>query len=437
MMRASKCVRSATATILWASLAACGGGGDSPPATPTNPPSISVQPAAQSVLTDASATFSVTATGNGLSYQWLRNGTAIAGANAASYTTPAVNHTDQNAQYTVIVSNADGSVTSAAAALSLVASANQQTFESLSLAPASGSYVLRWNLNLVGAQVNATNYVYSESSIQTQSALTAGPQTAAQSAPVNLATGLAQVNSAPTRVLKNGAILVVPGVEGSNRVTYVGSDVKVDALATDNSTVAYTQLRTGYTSAALTGALSATPADFAQWHNSIFANPTILTAGATYAAGSGYIKYTATNVGDRYNAFDCVAATTDANITPCAIATTLTAALTAGIVSPSDAVTYQLADGVLGTVGGVPMWVASAARPVAATLSSTVQYRVYFQLNNNVYTGALIKDGAALGGSYYVSNPAGATVADRLTFLPFHIRMNKAARDSLAAAMAI
>ena len=42
-----------------------------------------------------------------------------------------------------------------------------------------------------------------------------------------------------------------------------------------------------------------------------------------------------------------------------------------------------------------------------------------------------------LGGSYYVSNPGGATPTDRLTFLPFNLRINKAARDSVAAAMAI
>lgn len=67
----------------------------------------------------------------------------------------------------------------------------------------------------------------------------------------------------------------------------------------------------------------------------------------------------------------------------------------------------------------------------------TPQYRIYFQLNGDVYTGSIIKDGAVLGGSYYVSNPAGATVADRLTFLPFQIRMNNAARDSVAAALNI
>ena len=108
-----------------------------------------------------------------------------------------------------------------------------------------------------------------------------------------------------------------------------------------------------------------------------------------------------------------------------------------GIVSNSDAQTYHLSDGVSTTVAGVPVWIADNPRPLSATLSSTVQYRIYFQLGTNVYTGALIKDGAALGGSYWVSNPAGATAEDRLTVLPYQIRLNKAARDSIAAAMAI
>lgn len=37
----------------------------------------------------------------------------------------------------------------------------------------------------------------------------------------------------------------------------------------------------------------------------------------------------------------------------------------------------------------------------------------------------------------HVHDADGATVADRLTFLPFDIRMNKAAHDSLVAAMKI
>jgi len=73
----------------------------------------------------------------------------------------------------------------------------------------------------------------------------------------------------------------------------------------------------------------------------------------------------------------------------------------------------------------------------SGTLSSTVQYRIYFELNGNVYTGALTKDGQVLGGSYWVSNPGAPSVIDRLTFLPFQIRLNKAARDSIASAMQI
>ena len=52
-------------------------------------PTITVQPANQTVTAGATATFSVTATGSGLTYQWRRNGTNISGATSSSYTTPA------------------------------------------------------------------------------------------------------------------------------------------------------------------------------------------------------------------------------------------------------------------------------------------------------------------------------------------------------------
>jgi hypothetical protein len=52
-------------------------------------PSITVQPSNQTVTAGATATFSVTATGSGLTYQWRRNGSNISGATSSSYTTPA------------------------------------------------------------------------------------------------------------------------------------------------------------------------------------------------------------------------------------------------------------------------------------------------------------------------------------------------------------
>ena len=50
-------------------------------------PTITAQPADQTLTAGQSATFNVTASGTApLSYQWQKNGGAIAGANAASYT---------------------------------------------------------------------------------------------------------------------------------------------------------------------------------------------------------------------------------------------------------------------------------------------------------------------------------------------------------------
>ena len=422
-------------------IAACGGGGGSdsstsPPAA-KSPPVLTSQPASTTVLTDDAATFTVAATGANLSYQWQKNGADIAGATSASFTTPAVTYADSGAQYKVIVTNPDGSVTSAAASLALKLSADQQAFEDLILAPASGSHQLHWNLNLSGLQVSGTNYASSDFAVMSASPLTSGPQRSTQTPPVNLASTLALLTGTPTRVLKNGAILVVPVSGEVNVSSYTGSSVRIDALADDGATVAYTQVRSGYTTVALSGAVVAAPTDLAHWHNSFWSNAAILNPATPFGSGAAYVKYTAVNRGDRYTVFDCVGSTTDANVAPCVSSTTLAAALSAGLLSNSDGKTYHQADGTTSTVGGVPVFVATVARPVSSTLSSTVQYRIYFELNGNVYTGALTKDGEILGGSYWVSNPGAASVIDRLTFLPFQLRLNKAARDSIAAAMQI
>jgi len=83
-------------------------------------PSITTQPAGQSVTAGQTASFSVAATGTApLSYQWQKNSVAIAGATLPSYTTPATANSDNGAQFTVVVSNTAGSVTSSAATLTV------------------------------------------------------------------------------------------------------------------------------------------------------------------------------------------------------------------------------------------------------------------------------------------------------------------------------
>jgi hypothetical protein len=83
-------------------------------------PTITTQPANQTVTVGQTATFSVTATGTApLSYQWQKNGTNIAGATSASYTTPATVIGDNGATFDVIVSNTAGSKTSSMATLAV------------------------------------------------------------------------------------------------------------------------------------------------------------------------------------------------------------------------------------------------------------------------------------------------------------------------------
>ncbi len=83
-------------------------------------PTITVQPANQSVTVGQTATFSVTATGTApLSYQWQKNSANISGATAASYTTPVTVSGDNGATFDVIVSNTAGSQTSAMATLTV------------------------------------------------------------------------------------------------------------------------------------------------------------------------------------------------------------------------------------------------------------------------------------------------------------------------------
>ena len=111
-----------------AAFAACGGGdagaggGGGPSSPQATAPTITAQPQAVSVTAGETAQFSVSADGTApLSYQWRRNGVDIGGATASSYTTPATAVSDSGARFSVRVSNAQGSVVSGEAVLTVVA----------------------------------------------------------------------------------------------------------------------------------------------------------------------------------------------------------------------------------------------------------------------------------------------------------------------------
>jgi hypothetical protein len=81
-------------------------------------PTITTQPVAASVALGSPASFSVVAAGDSpLSYQWSENGVPITGDTSASVTTAPTVAADNQAAFTVTVTNASGSVTSAPAIL--------------------------------------------------------------------------------------------------------------------------------------------------------------------------------------------------------------------------------------------------------------------------------------------------------------------------------
>ena len=92
-----------------------------------NPPAVTTQPAGQTVAVGATASFTAGASGSpSPSVQWQVSSdsgasfTNIAGATAATYTTPATTAGDNGRQYRAVFTNSQGSATSSAATLTVI-----------------------------------------------------------------------------------------------------------------------------------------------------------------------------------------------------------------------------------------------------------------------------------------------------------------------------
>jgi len=120
-------------------------------------PTINAQPENLTVPTGSNATFTVIAVGTApLSYQWRKNGVNISGATTASFTIPSV--TPGNAgMYSVVVSNAAGSIISNNATLEIEALTNQPPVATI-ISPVSGTtYAGGDVINYSGSATDAEN----------------------------------------------------------------------------------------------------------------------------------------------------------------------------------------------------------------------------------------------------------------------------------------
>ncbi len=123
-------------------------------------PTITTQPANQTVTAGQTATFSVVASGTApLTYQWQKNGSAISGATATSYTTPVTTTADSGELFRVVVSNSAGSVTSNSATLTVSPGTGNSTVDVITYHYDNGRS--GENLNeaaLAPANVNSTQF---------------------------------------------------------------------------------------------------------------------------------------------------------------------------------------------------------------------------------------------------------------------------------------
>ncbi|SIO61657.1 hypothetical protein [Paraburkholderia phenazinium] len=306
-------------------------------------------------------------------------------------------------------------------------SAVQQAYESIALASNGGLHYLSGQLSFSTSStgvlsLSPSSYFYSDNS-----SIPASPANGAQTVTLtqtSVASTLSVPSFTPVRYLVNGSVFVRP-VPDQAKVSYSGSNVQENYLATDGQTVVETLLGTSYTTVSLSGLLSGAPSelvsdsDFGLLTDSINGQ-SLYNLQASWQAGSAYVKVVRQVVGNTLGVGDCVApATTGTNITPCST-TVSTLENFFPYTSTTDGTIYQLAAGQITTVAGVRAWVANTALSTA-----TPEYRVFYQSNGGIYTGALIKDGTPL----QVAPSGGGTPTN------FYIFLNSAALQSVKSAL--
>jgi uncharacterized repeat protein (TIGR02543 family) len=183
--------------------------------SPGDPPVITTQPASQTVSAGANVTFTVGADGSApLSYQWLKNGAAMAGATAAGLTLTNVQAADAGA-YRVVVSNAAGSATSATAVL---------TVETGPVAPSITSQPAS-QIVVVGGQAGFTVIATGTAPLSYQWSKNGSPIAGATAATLNL-TNVQQSDSGDYSVTVSNSV----GTATSGTATLTVSDAPPTAL---------------------------------------------------------------------------------------------------------------------------------------------------------------------------------------------------------------
>jgi hypothetical protein len=219
-----KLVRGGFMFMFAAAIWGCSGANSQSPSSNTNTatPSISAQPANQSVTAGQTATFSVMATGMAsIGYQWQKNNANISGATSASYITPATASTDDGATFRVIVTNSAGSTMSSSATLTVSAA---PVAPSIAAQPANQAVIVGQTatFSVVAAGTAPLSYQWQKNTANINGAIAASYTMPATASTDNGATFRVVVTNALSSVTSNSATLTVnaAGTPGTDVVTY-------------------------------------------------------------------------------------------------------------------------------------------------------------------------------------------------------------------------
>ncbi len=183
-------------------------------------PSITTQPANQTVTAGQAATFSVVAAGTApLTYQWQKNNANISGAMSASYTTPATVSGDNDATFRVMVTNSVTTITSNSATLTVNPAS---VGPSITTQPSNKTVTVGQTatFSVVAAGTAPLTYQWQKNNLNISGATSASYTTPATVSGDNGATFRVIVTNPVTNITSNPATLTVNPV-----ITSPGTDV--------------------------------------------------------------------------------------------------------------------------------------------------------------------------------------------------------------------
>jgi len=249
---------------------------------------ISTQPENQSVKIGQAADFSVVAKGTGtITYQWKKNGTTISGATAASYATPAATTADNNAKFTVVVTDSTGSVTSNAAVLTVTASA---VAPSITTQPAnrtvSVGQVAAFSVTATGTA--PLTYQWKKNGAAISGATSSSYTTPAATSSDNNASFTVTVTNSVSSAASSAAILTVNlptaiTAQPASRAVNAGQTATFTVAATGAGTLTYQWKKNGVAISGATSASYTTPAEVVSDNGAAF---TVTVTGAGGSATS-------------------------------------------------------------------------------------------------------------------------------------------------------